>query len=352
MALDEIEEDPIEDIFDLPPPNADDPIIVEEGADLNLEPAPDSDFPRICSIVSRRKAPPLILPPSSRDMICPPEYLIEAVSIYEHFRRFGRLLKLSPFRMDDFLSAIMANENSALLSAIHIALIRALIKEDETNGTHFCPPDCKDAVSLLFGFILDQYTWPYVLSLYLRSVKEGEEPAQEALAHVANPATQASNSAVGTLTPSGGTDSVVTTRLFYDGDECVVPLDPSYPFVPISKRLAVLRGLIGLFLGTGAVRAEILREGMMAHDDFCRVCRNKGELLCCSTCPAVFHLTCLTPSLESVPQSNWACPLCVVEQEMYGDKKIPKPRGEAKILPLGYDRAGRAYWHLEGRLFV
>ncbi|VDO05083.1 unnamed protein product [Rodentolepis nana] len=353
-ALDDvIEEDHVEDIFDLPPPPcAEDVIMMEEGADLNLEPAPGSDFPRMSSIVSRRKAPPLILPPSSRDIICPQQYLVDAVSIYEHLRRFGRLLKLSPFRLDDFLSAIMANENSGLLSAIHISLLKALIKEDENNGTHFCPPDCKDAVSLLFGYVLDQYTWPYVLSLYLSSVKSGEIPALEALAHVGNSAALAWSNTAGALTASGGTDSVVTTSLFFDGDECVVPLDPSYPFVSISKRLAVLRGLIGLFLGTGAVRADVLREGMMAHDDFCRVCRLSGELLCCATCPAVFHLTCLTPPLESVPQSQWWCPLCVEEHEMYGDKKIPKSRGEAKILPLGYDRAGRVYWHLEGRLFV
>nr|CDS26636.1 fetal alzheimer antigen falz [Hymenolepis microstoma] len=353
-ALDDvIEEDQVEDIFDLPPPPcAEDVIMMEEGADLHLEPAPGSDFPRISSIVSRRKAPPLFLPPSSRDIICPPQYLVDAVSIYEHLRRFGRLLKLSPFRLDDFLSAIMANENSGLLSAIHIALLKALIKEDENNGTHFCPPDCKDAVSLLFGYVLDQYTWPYILSLYLSSVKSGEMPALEALAHVGNSAALAWSSTAGTLTASGGTDSVVTTSLFFDGSDCVVPLDPSYPFVSISQRLAVLRGLIGLFLGTGAVRADVLREGMMAHDDFCRVCRLSGELLCCATCPAVFHLTCLTPPLESVPQSQWWCPLCVEEHEMYGDKKIPKSRGEAKILPLGYDRAGRVYWHLEGRLFV
>lgn len=326
--------------------------MVEEGGDLNLESAPGADFPRTSPVVSRRKAPPLILPASSQDIICPPQHLLDAISIYEHLRRFGRLLRLSPFQLDDFLSAIMANENSGLLSAIHIALLKALIKEDDNNGTHFCPPDCKDAVSLLFGFVLDQYTWPYILSMYLNSVKAGESLALDALAHVGNSTAVVSSGAAGTVTASGGTDAVVTTSLFYDGDTCVVPLDPSYPFVGISQRLAVLRGLVGLFLGTGAVRADVLREGMMAHDDFCRVCRLSGELLCCATCPAVFHLTCLTPPLDSVPQSQWYCPLCEEEQEMYGDKKIPKSRGEAKILPIGYDRAGRVYWHLEGRIFV
>ncbi|KAM7533005.1 hypothetical protein Aperf_G00000126396 [Anoplocephala perfoliata] len=348
-----VEEDQGEDAFEFPPPpSAEDVDMTEEGAELNLESAPGADFPRISPVVSRRKAPPLTLPSSSRDIICPPQHLLDAISIYEHLRRFGRLLRLSPFQLDDFLSAIMANENSGLLSAIHIALLKALIKEDDNNGTHFCPPDCKDAVSLLFGYVLDQYTWPYILSLYINSVKAGESPALDALAHVGNSAAVVSSGAAGTVTASGGTDAVVSTSLFYDGDICVVPLDPSYPFVSISQRLAVLRGLVGLFLGTGAVRAEVLREGMMAHDDFCRVCRLSGELLCCATCPAVFHLTCLTPPLDSVPQSQWWCPLCEKEQEMYGDKKIPKSRGEAKILPLGYDRAGRVYWHLEGRIFV
>ncbi|VDK20509.1 unnamed protein product [Taenia asiatica] len=342
-----------EEILDFPPPPTMDNDNFDEGGNgvgANLESTAGSDFPRFSPVILRRRAPPLTLPPSSQDLICPPEHLLDALSIYQTLRRYGRLLRLSPFQLEDFLSALMANENSNLIAAVHIALLNALITEDEANGTHLCPPDCKDGVSLL-SFVIDRYTWPYFLSLYLSSVKRGESAALAALARVGNTATVASSGPIAAVAFSGGADAVVTSSLFYPEDS-VIPLDSSYPFVDLSQRLAVLRGLVGLFLATGPVRADILREGFTSHDDFCRICRQSGEVLCCDTCPAVFHLTCLTPPLEAVPNSSWHCPLCETEQEVYGERKIPKARGETRISPLGYDRAGRAYWYMEGRLFV
>ncbi|XP_068761413.1 E3 ubiquitin-protein ligase TRIM33-like [Montipora capricornis] len=47
-----------------------------------------------------------------------------------------------------------------------------------------------------------------------------------------------------------------------------------------------------------------------SNDDWCAVCRNGGELLCCDTCPRVFHLQCHVPSLTSTPSDNWSCGLC------------------------------------------
>ncbi|VDM32578.1 unnamed protein product [Hydatigera taeniaeformis] len=342
-----------EEIPDFPPPPTVENDNYEEGGNgvgAGLESTAGADFPRLSPIVLRRRAPPLRLPPSSQDLICPAEHLLDALSIYQALRRYGRLLRLSPFQLEDFLSALMANENSNLFAAIHIALLNALITEDEANGTHLCPPDCKDGVSLL-SFVIDRYTWPYFLSLYLSSVKRGESAALAALARVGNAATVASSGPTAAVAFSGGADAVVTSSLFYPEDG-VIPLDCSYPFVGLPQRLAVLRGLIGLFLATGPVRADILREGFISHDDFCRICRQSGEVLCCDTCPAVFHLTCLTPPLEAVPNSSWHCPLCEAEQEAYGERKIPKTRGEIQIAPLGYDRAGRIYWYMEGRLFV
>lgn len=342
-----------EEVLDFPPPPAmenDNFDEVGNGVGTNLESTSVPDFPRFSPVVLRRRAPPLTLPPSSQDLICPPEHLLDALSIYQTLRRYGRLLRLSPFQLEDFLSALLANENSNLIAAVHITLLNALITEDEANGTHLCPPDCKDGVSLL-SFIIDRYTWPYFLSLYLSSVKRGESAALAALARVGNTATVASSGPIAAVTFSGGADAVVTSALFYPEDS-VIPLDFSYPFVDLPQRLAVLRGLVGLFLATGPVRADILREGFIAHDDFCRICRQSGEVLCCDTCPAVFHLTCLTPPLEAVPNSSWHCPLCETEQEVYGERKVPKARGETRISPLGYDRAGRVYWYMEGRLFV
>jgi N-acetylglutamate synthase-like GNAT family acetyltransferase len=43
-------------------------------------------------------------------------------------------------------------------------------------------------------------------------------------------------------------------------------------------------------------------------DDLCRVCGDGGDLLCCDTCPATFHLDCL--GLPEVPPGEWFCPAC------------------------------------------
>ncbi|NXI36351.1 TIF1A factor, partial [Galbula dea] len=37
------------------------------------------------------------------------------------------------------------------------------------------------------------------------------------------------------------------------------------------------------------------------NEDWCAVCQNGGELLCCEKCPKVFHLSCHVPTLRSFP---------------------------------------------------
>lgn len=38
------------------------------------------------------------------------------------------------------------------------------------------------------------------------------------------------------------------------------------------------------------------------NEDWCAVCQNGGDLLCCEKCPKVFHLTCHVPTLLSFPR--------------------------------------------------
>ncbi|CAM6088601.1 unnamed protein product [Calypogeia fissa] len=54
---------------------------------------------------------------------------------------------------------------------------------------------------------------------------------------------------------------------------------------------------------------EILK--MEQNEDFCRVCGLAGKLLCCHTCPGVYHLACLDPPLKIAPTGRWSCPTCV-----------------------------------------
>uniref|UniRef100_A0A8C9RET4 RING-type E3 ubiquitin transferase n=1 Tax=Scleropages formosus TaxID=113540 RepID=A0A8C9RET4_SCLFO len=46
------------------------------------------------------------------------------------------------------------------------------------------------------------------------------------------------------------------------------------------------------------------------NEDWCAVCQNGGELLCCDKCPKVFHLSCHIPMLLGSPSGEWFCSFC------------------------------------------
>uniref|UniRef100_A0A8D8TIT3 E3 ubiquitin-protein ligase TRIM33 n=3 Tax=Cacopsylla melanoneura TaxID=428564 RepID=A0A8D8TIT3_9HEMI len=64
------------------------------------------------------------------------------------------------------------------------------------------------------------------------------------------------------------------------------------------------------------------------NEDWCAVCMDGGELMCCDKCPKVFHIGCHIPSLIAIPNENeqWQCSLCtpieaeVAEVSQYKDK--------------------------------
>nr|XP_033784791.1 tripartite motif-containing protein 66 isoform X2 [Geotrypetes seraphini] len=59
--------------------------------------------------------------------------------------------------------------------------------------------------------------------------------------------------------------------------------------------------------GSPAMSAE---SDPIENEDFCAVCKNGGEMLCCDHCPKVFHLACHVPALLSFPVGEWVCTLC------------------------------------------
>ncbi|KAM9302113.1 tripartite motif-containing protein 66 [Gastrophryne carolinensis] len=65
------------------------------------------------------------------------------------------------------------------------------------------------------------------------------------------------------------------------------------------------------------------------NEDFCAVCLNGGEMLCCDHCPKVFHLSCHVPTLLSFPVGEWVCTLC---------RNINKPEVEYDCDNVRYSR--------------
>ncbi|XP_062372210.1 chromodomain-helicase-DNA-binding protein 3 isoform X1 [Sardina pilchardus] len=62
------------------------------------------------------------------------------------------------------------------------------------------------------------------------------------------------------------------------------------------------------------VEAAVAAAGEEEEDDdhmeFCRVCKDGGELLCCDSCPSSYHIHCLNPPLPEIPNGEWLCPRC------------------------------------------
>lgn len=50
------------------------------------------------------------------------------------------------------------------------------------------------------------------------------------------------------------------------------------------------------------------------HMEYCRVCKDGGELLCCDACISSYHIHCLNPPLPDIPNGEWLCPRCTVSR--------------------------------------
>ncbi|RZF42669.1 hypothetical protein LSTR_LSTR001464 [Laodelphax striatellus] len=263
--------------------------------------------------LQNREIPILELPKSSDDLLIPKDLVMQALSIYEVLRHFRTLVRLSPFRFEDFCAVLMFEDQSYLLAEIHIMLLKAILREEDAQQTHFGPLDQKDSVNIALFFI-DSMTWPEVLRAYI----ESDRNFDSSVLHILN--------------------------------TC------EYPFTDVENRLKVLQFLTDLFLVTNPVREDLIHEGNFQYDDHCRICHRVGDLLCCETCPAVFHLECVEPPLNDVPQEDWQCGLCRAHRQVVGVIDCIPDVEKSGLLSrqehLGFDRHGRKYWFLTRRIFV
>uniref|UniRef100_A0A667YKK3 RING-type E3 ubiquitin transferase n=1 Tax=Myripristis murdjan TaxID=586833 RepID=A0A667YKK3_9TELE len=83
------------------------------------------------------------------------------------------------------------------------------------------------------------------------------------------------------------------------------------------------------------------------NEDWCAVCQNGGELLCCDKCPKVFHLSCHIPTLNESPSGEWFCSFCrdLSSPEMVYDcdeKEVAKEEPDSERLsPIDRRRCER-----------
>uniref|UniRef100_A0A3B5BN74 Bromodomain PHD finger transcription factor n=1 Tax=Stegastes partitus TaxID=144197 RepID=A0A3B5BN74_9TELE len=262
-------------------------------------------------ILEAKDIPALELPKSSEDLLVPTSQLLNVSAVYEVLRNFGTVLRLSPFRFEDFCAALASQEQCTLLAETHISLLKAILREEDTSNTTFGPADVKDSVNSTLYFV-DGMTWPEVVRAYCESDPEYRHilPFQER---------------------------------------------EDYPYEPLDGKIKVLQFLVDQFLATNIAREELMSEGVVAYDDHCRVCHRLGDLLCCETCSAVYHLECVKPPLQEVPEDEWQCEVCVAHKVPGVADCIPevqKSKPFIRQLPVGYDRHHRKYWFLNRRIVI
>lgn len=255
--------------------------------------------------------PQLTLPKSSEDLLIESKDVMPALAVYEVLRHFYTQLRLSPFRFEEFCAALISDEQCALLSEAQLALLRAMLREEESSSTTFGAHDQRDSINVQH-FLMDGMTWPALVHQYVESDRE------------------------------------FRYVLSFLEDE-------SYPFVPVSDKLKVLQFLCDQFIMSNKVREEIISEGAITYDDHCRSCHRLGDLICCETCSAVYHLECVEPPLKAVPEDDWLCSVCKAHQVAGVNDCISDIEKSGLLIrqePLGMDRHGRKYWFLCRRLFV
>ncbi|CAD6991072.1 unnamed protein product [Ceratitis capitata] len=73
------------------------------------------------------------------------------------------------------------------------------------------------------------------------------------------------------------------------------------------------------------------------NEDWCAVCLDGGELMCCDKCPKVFHQNCHIPAISSLPDESesWQCLLCVNLKDLANNaENTQKAPGELSRLEL------------------
>jgi hypothetical protein len=252
----------------------------------------------------------LPLPPTSFDLpVRDPATMLRIAQCYEVLRRFGRVLYIKAFCIEDFARALSLYEHTPLLTTVHIALLRTLAAEIQVSDNF--------VDSLTWG-LLDGHTWPELLRRFLLRYadEELESMVIEAADHLA---------------------------------------EADYATMTLMHRLEVLEMLCSFVVGCNVIRNDLEGPPDFESDDFCKVCRVGGELVCCESCPVVFHLACMNPPLATLPEDAWYCSECDSNQtpgasncELVEEEDEPG----TKLYVLGRDRLQRTYYYVGRRIFV
>uniref|UniRef100_A0A8C6WLI7 Tripartite motif containing 33 n=1 Tax=Neogobius melanostomus TaxID=47308 RepID=A0A8C6WLI7_9GOBI len=79
------------------------------------------------------------------------------------------------------------------------------------------------------------------------------------------------------------------------------------------------------------------------NEDWCAVCINGGDLLCCDRCPKVFHMRCHVPTIKIFPKGDFLCTFCrsLSIPEIQYCEENRKQTGEQSLSPEDQRRCER-----------
>ncbi|CAG7734687.1 unnamed protein product [Allacma fusca] len=107
---------------------------------------------------------------------------------------------------------------------------------------------------------------------------------------------------------------------------------------------SVYRSSSGRYCKT-PLKKPLKKATKYSHQDYCYVCKDGGDLLCCDSCIHVFHLSCLDPPLTSMPKFSWNCSACSTDTDTI-DKVDQiftwRKKGHGRELFVHF--SGKSYW--------
>lgn len=283
------------------------------------------------------------LPPSSRNVGIPEEYVSHLFSVYSFLRSFSIQLFLSPFKLDDFVGSLNCVVPNTLLDSIHVALMRALRRHFEklsSDGSELASR-CLRTVD---WSLLDALTWPiyvvhYLLVMGYTDSLEWKEFYTHALKKDYYTLSVGRKLSILQILCDDVLDTEELRAEIDMREELEVGTDSETGiFTPAngprrvhprnSKTSACkdqeMREFIGRNHDTKSCAGQLFSKGHgqdasceVDHDsngDDCRLCGMDGTLLCCDGCPASYHSRCIGVSKMFIPDGPWYCPECSIKK--------------------------------------
>ncbi|KAD3640268.1 hypothetical protein E3N88_29491 [Mikania micrantha] len=284
--------------------------------------------------------PKLELPPSTGNLKLDGLPVLDLFSVYAFLRSFSTILFLSPFELGDFVASIRSKSPSLLIDSIHVSLLRTLRKllefqssESSTSATN-CLRD-------LNWDLLDMVTWPIFMAEYLLMKpsfdlahlnlfktdyhKQSETVKVKMLQYICDDVIEVE-----------AISSEINRRILV-GDP-INFMDPDLN----TKIMASKRRKATMAISSGSCMSEeVIDETDDWNSDECCLCKMDGNLICCDGCPAAYHSKCVGIATSLLPDGNWYCPECVVDNKNH-DINVAKSIRGADL--LGVDAHGRFYY--------